>query len=45
MLDTKEKVRHWLGELAAEVVERLEKDKEANNRVAKVHLCQQSISF
>ncbi|CAG2219563.1 POLH [Mytilus edulis] len=34
-LDTKEKVQHWLKELSEEVVERLEKDREDNNRSAK----------
>ncbi len=34
-LDTKEKVRHWIGELSKEVTERLVKDKEQNKRVAK----------
>ncbi|CAL1527561.1 unnamed protein product [Lymnaea stagnalis] len=34
-LDTKEKVTFWLGELAKEVSERLNKDKELNKRTAK----------
>ncbi|XP_052105521.1 DNA polymerase eta-like [Mytilus californianus] len=34
-LDTKEKVQHWLKELSEEVVERLDKDREDNNRSAK----------
>ena len=35
MLDTREKVEHWFGQLAVEVCERLVKDREANNRIAK----------
>ncbi|KAK3092357.1 hypothetical protein FSP39_001859 [Pinctada imbricata] len=34
-LDTREKVKHWLGELAGEVAERLVKDRETNLRMAK----------
>uniref|UniRef100_UPI00358DFDDF DNA polymerase eta n=1 Tax=Myxine glutinosa TaxID=7769 RepID=UPI00358DFDDF len=34
-LDTREKVRYWLKELATELEERLVKDKETNQRVAK----------
>ncbi|XP_062587283.1 DNA polymerase eta-like [Saccostrea cucullata] len=34
-LDTKDKVKFWLSELSKEVEERLIKDKEMNNRVAK----------
>ncbi|XP_033115936.1 DNA polymerase eta-like [Anneissia japonica] len=34
-LDTKDKVKHWLGELANEVAERITKDQELNNRVPK----------
>ena len=40
-LDTAEKVRYWFSQLAEEVCERLEKDREANGRVARgisVHL-------
>ncbi|CAH1261726.1 POLH [Branchiostoma lanceolatum] len=35
-LDTKEKVLHWLSQLSSELAERLQKDKEMNNRVAKL---------
>lgn len=34
-LDTQEKVRFWLTQMASEVAERLSKDREMNNRVAK----------
>ncbi|XP_071963079.1 DNA polymerase eta-like [Antedon mediterranea] len=34
-LDTKDKVVHWMKELAQEVSERIEKDQEMNNRVPK----------
>ncbi|XP_064622676.1 DNA polymerase eta-like [Lineus longissimus] len=34
-LDTKDKVKHWLGELCGELEERLTKDKEDNCRIAK----------
>ncbi|XP_013420442.1 DNA polymerase eta [Lingula anatina] len=34
-LDTREKVRYWLDQLSGELEERLIKDKEVNNRVAK----------
>ncbi|XP_035685289.1 DNA polymerase eta-like [Branchiostoma floridae] len=35
-LDTKEKVLHWLTQLTSELAERLQKDREMNNRVAKL---------
>nr|CAH0103584.1 unnamed protein product [Daphnia galeata] len=35
-LDSREKISHWLEELCAEVSERLEKDRETNNRTAKL---------
>ena len=35
MLDTREKVEFWFGQLAEEVCERLEKDRETNGRVAR----------
>lgn len=35
-LDSRDKILHWLEELCAEVVERLEKDREANERTAKL---------
>nr|XP_032818790.1 DNA polymerase eta isoform X2 [Petromyzon marinus] len=35
-LDTKEKVQHWLQQLSLELEERLSKDRDMNNRVAKL---------
>lgn len=35
MLDTREKVEFWFGSLAEEVCERLERDREANGRIAR----------
>ena len=35
ILDTRQKVHHWVGQLVEELVERLKKDKLANKRVAK----------
>jgi len=35
MLDTRAAVEHWISQLAEEVCERLEKDRKANNRVAR----------
>jgi len=35
MLGTKQKVEHWMGQLVEELVERLDKDKEDNKRLAR----------
>ena len=35
MLDTRDKVEHWIGNLCSEVSERLVKDQKENDRMAK----------